>query len=159
MNLDIDWQWHQFEQLNPNQMAAMFALRQDVFIVEQDCPYSDIDGQDPQAHHLLAWSGDTLVATLRVFDSYPAYDNHCSIGRICTHQTVRQYGIGRELVANAIEFIGQQFPNKAIQIGAQHYLKRFYQGFGFEQISDIYDEDGIDHILMLKSSATTLKLL
>jgi len=158
MNLNIIWQWHSFEDLTPIQMEAMFALRQEVFIVEQDCPYLDIDGKDQQAYHLLAWSEEQpnqqanrqLIATLRVFESYHQYQNMASIGRICTHQSVRKDGVGRILVSKAIEFIEENYPSKAIQIGAQFYLKKFYQEFGFTQISDIYDEDGIDHILMLR---------
>lgn len=158
MNSNIIWQWHSFEDLTPTQMAAMFALRQEVFVVEQDCPYLDIDGKDQHAYHLLAWSEDRsnkqsnkqLIATLRVFESYHQYQNMASIGRICTHQSVRKDGIGRLLVSKAIEFIEENYPGKAIQIGAQCYLKKFYQEFGFAQISDIYDEDGIDHILMLR---------
>ncbi len=158
MNLKINWQWHRFKELTPFQMEAMFALRQQVFIIEQDCPYPDIDGKDQQAYHLLAWSeghsdkpsNKRLIATLRVFESYHQYQNMASIGRICTHQSVRKDGVGRLLVSKAIEFIEESYPGKGIQIGAQFYLKKFYQGLGFEQISDIYDEDGIDHVLMLR---------
>ena len=146
----ITWQWLTFNELTPHHMQAMFALRQNVFIVEQDCPYPDIDGQDEVAHHLLGWNGDELIATLRVFESYKSYDNNASIGRICTHESVRKLGFGKIIVLKAIDFITNDLQRSSIQIGAQFYLKRFYQTFGFKQISDIYDEDGIDHILMLK---------
>jgi len=146
---EISWQWRNFDELTPIEMQAMFALRQDVFIIEQNCIYQDIDGKDDKAIHLLAWMDNKLVATLRVFENYPEYQNNVSIGRICTEKSVRKYGIGRELVAESIQFIEEHFPNKPIQIGAQFYLKKFYENFGFKQISDIYDEDGIDHILML----------
>ena len=148
MTANIAWQWKKFNELKPHEMAAMFALRQAVFIVEQDCPYPDIDGKDPKADHLLAWKGGKLVATLRVFESYSEYQGNVSIGRICTDISVRKDGVGRVLVAKSLEFIEENYPNKEIQIGAQYYLKRFYEGFAFQQISDIYDEDGIDHILM-----------
>lgn len=147
---EIIWQWRNFDELSPIEMQAMFALRQDVFIIEQDCIYQDIDGKDDKAIHLLAWMDGKLVATLRVFESYPEYQNKISIGRICTAQSVRNDGVGRELVARSIQFIEDNFPNKQIQIGAQFYLKRFYEDFGFNQISDVYDDDGIDHILMLR---------
>jgi ElaA protein len=150
MKSEIIWQWHSFDDLSLVQLQAMFALRQDVFIIEQDCPYPDIDGKDQQAFHLLAWLDNQLVATLRVFESYHQYQNMASIGRICTHQSIRKDGVGRVLVAKAIEFIEENYPNKSIQIGAQHYLKGFYEEFGFKRISDIYLEDGIEHILMLK---------
>lgn len=148
---EIIWLWRQLHELEPLQMQAMFALRQAVFIVEQDCPYLDIDGKDEQAHHLLGWADGQLVATLRVFESYKEYQNYASIGRICTHQSVRKLGLGKEIVNKAIAFINKKDSNKPIQIGAQFYLKGFYQALGFEKISDIYDEDGIEHILMLKN--------
>jgi ElaA protein len=146
----ITWQWLTFNELTPHQMQAMFALRQTVFIIEQNCLYLDIDGQDEVAHHLLGWNGDELVATLRVFESYDYYDGHASIGRVCTHESVRKLGLGHQLVSKAIDFIEVILQKSSIQIGAQYYLKRFYQEFGFTQISDVFDEDGIDHILMLK---------
>jgi len=150
MESNIIWQWHVLDDLSPLQMQAMFALRQDVFIVEQDCPYQDIDGKDEQAYHLLGWQGDKLIATMRVFERYQPYLNNVSFGRVCTLQSVRKEGVGKLLISKALEFISENFPNKSIQIGAQHYLKNFYQAFGFKQVSEIYDEDGIDHILMLK---------
>ena len=73
MDSEIVWQWKCFDELQPFEMAAMYALRQAVFIIEQDCPYPDIDGKDPKADHLLACQGDKLVGTLRVFESYPEY--------------------------------------------------------------------------------------
>jgi len=147
---EINWQWRKFEELSPTEMQAMFALRREVFIIEQDCMYQDIDGKDDQAYHLLAWQDIKLIATLRVFESYPEYQNNVSIGRVCTHLSVRKDGVGRELVKKALQFIQGKFPSKKIQIGAQLYLKNFYGNFGFKQISDIYDDDGIDHILMLR---------
>ena len=150
----INWQWHHFDDLTTEQAHDMFALRQEVFILEQDCIYQDIDGKDKEAYHLLGWQDKKLVATLRVFESYQPYFNNASLGRVCTHQSVRRYGLGKELVQRAIIFIQENFPNKAVQIGAQHYLKKFYDDLGFRQISDIYDEDGIDHILMIKDNAS-----
>jgi len=154
MGSNIRWQWLKFDQMTPVQMEAMYQLRQAIFIIEQECFYLDIDGQDNQAIHLLGWSGDRLVATLRVFESYSDYqsdtgENRASIGRICTHASFRKNGIGQELVAKAVEFIRQNFMGQPIKIGAQFYLKQFYQNFGFKQISEIYQEDGIDHIHML----------
>lgn len=149
MKIETNWQWRTFNQLSPKEMASMFALRQDVFIVEQDCVFQDIDGKDEVAHHLLGWQGEQLVATLRVFEHYQQYQQRVSIGRICSHLSVRNSGIGQELVQKAIDFIAEKFPNP-IQIGAQFYLKSFYQQFDFKQISEIYDEDGIDHIHMLR---------
>ena len=146
---NLKWNWFALDQLSNQQLEQMFALRQLIFIVEQDCPYPDIDGKDSKAQHLLVWEGDILIATLRVFECYKEYDNKASIGRICVKESARKYGIGKELVQRAVDYIEKEFDRKDIQIGAQFYLKRFYQALGFKQISEIYDEDGIDHIHML----------
>ena len=151
MIANIDWQWHALDDLTSFQMQEMFALRQDVFIVEQDCVYQDIDGKDQQAFHLLGWQNGQLIATLRVFECYQPYANNASFGRVCTHYSVRNSGVGKLLISEALKFIDENFPTQSVQIGAQYYLKNFYQAFGFEQVSDIYDEDGIDHVLMLKT--------
>jgi ElaA protein len=153
----IQWQWAAYQALTRDQLAAIFQLRQAVFIVEQNCPYPDIDGKDSSALHLMGWLGDELVATLRLFPSYPPYHGHCSLGRICSRQDVRRHGIGRELVRRGLDYIDLHFPHKSTQIGAQHYLKRFYQSFGFVQCSDPYDEDGIEHILMIRSERSETK--
>jgi len=150
MESKIIWQWHVLDDLTPFQIQEMFALRQEVFIVEQNCPYQDIDGKDEQAYHLLGWQDEQLIATLRVFERYQPYLNNASFGRVCTHQSVRNEGFGKLLISKALEFISENFPNQSVQIGAQCYLKDFYQAFGFKQVSEIYDEDGIEHILMLK---------
>lgn len=148
MTAKREWRWETIEQMSASHLEKMFSLRQDVFIVEQDCPYSDIDGKDSKADHLLVWEGDFLIATLRVFKSYQEYGNRASIGRICVAFSSRKDGIGKKLVQKAIDFIGENYPDQDIQIGAQCYLKKFYENLGFHQVSDIYDEDGIDHILM-----------
>ena len=126
----------------------MFALRQAVFVVEQNCPFQDIDGKDVSALHLLGWQGDTLVATLRLFPEFPDYDGRISIGRVCCSRDLRGQGLGIELMREAIGHIDRDLPDRETQIGAQLYLKRFYEIFGFSQCSDVYVEDDIDHILM-----------
>ena len=148
MKTKSEWQWKKLEEMTSLQSEKMFALRQEVFIVEQDCPFAEIDGKDSKAHHLLVWKNNSLIAYLRVFESYHEYGDRASIGRICVAASARKYGIGKELVQNAIDFIAENFPKKEIQIGAQFYLKNFYEKLGFNQISNIYDEDGIEHILM-----------
>lgn len=148
MHSKITWQWRIYEELKISEMQALFALRQDVFIVEQNCPYQDIDGKDQQAHHLLAWMDDQLVATLRVFGEYEEYQGMVAIGRVCTCRSIRKEGVGKLLLSRALEYIQEKFPDKVIQLGAQLYLKRFYQAYDFVQVSEIYDEDGIEHILM-----------
>lgn len=146
----VEWQWAAYQELTRDQLAAIFELRQAVFIVEQNCPYPDIDGKDPAALHLMGWLDGSLVATLRLFPEYLPYHGYCSLGRICSRLDMRRHGIGRELVQRGVDYIDQHYPAQPTQIGAQHYLKRFYEGFGFSQCSEPYDEDGIEHILMLR---------
>ncbi len=148
----ITWYWKAWSELTVDEVTAMFKLRQDVFIVEQDCPFHDIDGKDDQALHLFGWDGDILVATLRLFENYKPYQNQASIGRICSHKDYRSTGAGRELVRRGVEYIDQHLPNQSTQIGAQQYLQRFYESFGFVQCSEPYDEDGIQHILMQRKA-------
>ncbi|NVJ61596.1 MAG: GNAT family N-acetyltransferase [Gammaproteobacteria bacterium] len=148
---DIDWQWRHYNALTRDEAVAMFKLRQDVFIVEQDCPFHDIDGIDSEAEHLLGWYDGELVATLRFFHEYQPYQGRCSIGRICSSLNYRKFGVGRALVAEGLKRIDELYSNRETEIGAQLYLKKFYESFGFVQSSDVYDEDGIDHIHMIRA--------
>ncbi|WP_144392932.1 GNAT family N-acetyltransferase [Pleionea sediminis] len=150
---EIDWQWKPYHELSMEEAVAIFKLRQDVFIVEQDCPFHDIDGEDDEAIHLMGWHNGKLVATLRWFPAYSKYGNRCAIGRICTDPSVRRFGVGRELMKVALQRVDTEFPDKEIKIGAQLYLKVFYERFGFKQSSDVYDEDGIDHIHMIRPAS------
>jgi ElaA protein len=148
----IQWVWKAFADLNPKEVEAIFQLRQAVFVVEQNCPYLDVDGLDDQALHLMGWSGDGLVATLRLFPAFEPYGGRVSIGRVCSRPDLRKSGIGHELMQQSIDLIDKRYAEKETQIGAQHYLKDFYASFGFSQCSEHYMEDGIEHILMLRSA-------
>jgi len=152
-SLDFEWQWKAFDQLSTLQLAQLYQLRQSVFIVEQNCPYLDADGKDPGAFHLLGFLENQLIATLRYFPDYVDYDHQASIGRVCTAQSVRRFGAGRELMAQAMEFADQNYPQQPIQIGAQAYLEDFYASFGFKTVSEIYIEDDIPHILMRRPAS------
>ena len=147
--LKIEWQIKNFSELSLAQLEAVFQLRQQVFIIEQNCPYPDIDGRDQEALHLFGWNDNQLAATARIFPAFAPYNNLCSIGRICTHADYRRFGIGREMMRQLLKYCDSQIA-KDIKIGAQLYLKAFYSSFGFEQCSEPYDEDGIMHILMLR---------
>jgi ElaA protein len=149
-----DWHWLTFEQLGSANLYAALALRQEVFILEQTCLYPDIDGYDPAALHLLGWhtvNGQRrLAACLRCLAPGAKY-TEMSLGRVVTAPWARGTGIGRELVAQGVERAVAQFPGHAIRIGAQAHLERFYQSFGFVTVSAPYDEDGIQHIDMLRA--------
>ncbi len=147
----ITWQWSAFDELDAATLCAVLAARQDIFVLEQQCLYADIDGNDQRAYHLIGRREGTqqLVAYLRCFgpgDKYP----EAALGRVLTVSSMRGLGIGRLLMAEGIRRVAQHFPGSAIRISAQEHLIRFYGGFGFHRVSDTYLEDGIPHIEMLR---------
>jgi ElaA protein len=149
----IEWQWRSFRELANVELYEVLAARQQVFVLEQQCFYNDFDGLDPGAHHLLGWrTADgkrELAAYLRCLAPGAKYEE-MSLGRVLTTMAARRSGAGRELLARGIEYAERQHPGHRIRIGAQQYLEKFYQGFGFATISEPYDEDGIMHVDMLR---------
>ncbi|MEG0043354.1 MAG: GNAT family N-acetyltransferase [Massilia sp.] len=149
----IDWHFSRFADLTPFDLYDVLAARQNVFILEQTCLYSDIDGYDLEAHHLLGWRDvdgkRQLAAYLRVLAPGAKYDE-MSIGRVITTPAARGSGAGRALLDQGIAHAEALHPGHRIRIGAQQYLERFYASFGFQTVSAPYDEDGIMHIDMLR---------
>jgi len=147
------WQWSRFSELSPQDLYAAVQLREAVFVVEQQCPYNDADGRDPDAWHLLGWSeqqsGKDLVAYARVFEPGVRYAE-CSIGRVVTAPRVRGSGLGKALMAEALRRVENLAPGQAIKIAAQRRLEKFYLEFGFRTVSAPYEEDGITHVDMLR---------
>ncbi len=146
----INWTIKTFDQLNTTELYKYLALRAEVFIVEQNCPYQDLDGMDQRASHLLAFDGETLVACARMFAPGDCY-TEASIGRVITKPSHRKLKLGHELMTKAIQFCEEQYHRSPILIGAQAYLEKFYESHGFLRVSDIYLEDNIPHIKMLRS--------
>lgn len=144
------WQLIHFNDLTPVQLYNILRLRSEVFVVEQNCVYLDLDGKDNECFHLFAEQDNKTIACSRIVPPGLSY-NEPSIGRIATAGEARGTGYGKELVQRSIDATLQLYGETAIKIGAQLYLKKFYESFGFAQVSDIYDEDGIDHIKMLRS--------
>src|SRR5690606_3812368 len=138
-----------FHELTPIELYDMLRLRSEVFVVEQTCVFLDMDDKDQLCHHVLFYNKDqVLVATARLVPAGVSYTDMMSIGRIVTSQLVRGTGVGKDLVAMSIDECYRLFGKAPIRIGAQLYAKKFYERFGFEQSSEVYDEDGIDHIKM-----------
>jgi ElaA protein len=146
----LRWRWSRFDELSPVQLYALFAARIAVFVVEQDCPYQDLDGLDLEAEHLIAWSGAEVAAYLRLLGPGVRFAEP-SIGRVITTQAFRSSGLGRELMARGVARCDEQFPGQPLRISAQAHLERFYGEFGFVKASDVYLEDGIPHIEMLRT--------
>jgi ElaA protein len=147
------WQWARFTELRPTELYAVVRLREAVFIVEQQCPYPDADGRDPNAWHLLGWSeGEpdrSLIAYARIFEPGVRY-TEASIGRVVTAPEVRGTGIGKALMAEALRRLEGLAPGQTVKIAAQRRLERFYLELGFRTVSEPYEEDGIIHVDMLR---------
>jgi ElaA protein len=146
----IRWMLKTFRELTNDELYAALRLRTEVFVVEQQCIFQDMDNKDQPCHHLLGWQDGQLAACTRIVPPGLSYDNYPSIGRVVTSPTARGQGVGRILMEESIRVTEQLYGKQPIRIGAQLYLKKFYESFGFEQTSEVYDEDGIDHIEMTR---------
>ncbi len=146
----INWTLKTFKELALEELYAILQLRNEVFVVEQNCPYLDLDNKDQKSMHLMGWQNGVLVAYTRILPAGVSF-KEASIGRVVTSPTVRRTGIGNELMNQSFEQLYQLYGNIPIRIGAQLYLKKFYESLGFVQVSEIYLEDDIEHIEMLKA--------
>jgi ElaA protein len=148
-----NWKWKTFPELTLDELYRLLALRQEVFVVEQRSIYQDIDGYDRGSHHLLGTEegpeGEQLVAYLRVLPPVLKYPE-ASLGRVVTAPSARRFGYGKVLLEKGLAFLEERHPETRIRIGAQDYLRRFYEGFGFRAVGEVYDEDGIPHVDMYR---------
>ncbi|MFT7250173.1 MAG: ElaA protein [Psychromonas sp.] len=145
------WELKKFNQLSNEELYELIALRSQVFVVEQNCVYQDLDFKDQEAFHLLGKNeGRKLIAYTRLFDINQYYEGYLAIGRVITHQDFRKYGYGIELMKKSIELCHTTFGQIEIKIGAQKYLCKFYSLLGFKEIGEDYIEDGIPHCIMIR---------
>ena len=139
-----------FNKLTINELYDIMVLRQEIFVVEQNCPFLDADGKDQAAWHLLARDTEGgLVAYTRLLPKGVSYDEYASIGRVANAQKIRGTGVGKVLMQKSIEWMAQLFPNEPVKIGAQTYLLTFYSSLGFVSTGEEYLEDGIPHTIMI----------
>lgn len=138
-----------FEELSKVDLYKILQLRSEVFVVEQDCVYQDIDGKDQKALHVLGYEGDELVAYTRLFPP-GGYFMEAAVGRVVVKKGYRQQGYGHVILQASIKAIDEQFKTGVIKLSAQTYLTKFYESHGFHQIGKGYLEDGIPHIAMVK---------
>jgi len=138
-----------FAQLSPDELYAIIRLRNEVFVVEQNCVFQDADNKDQQCNHLMLWDNENLAACARLLPGGLAYEQ-MSIGRIVSSPAYRRTGVGKILVAHAIEACKELYGDGPIRIGAQLYLTKFYSSFGFVETGDVYLEDGIEHVEMIR---------
>jgi len=148
----IAWRLARFDELAPREIHDIYRARAAAFVVEQACAFQDLDGADPECWHLLGRRGSELVAYCRIVPPGVKFAEP-SIGRVVTPQAVRGTGLGRALMREALERVAELWPGRAVRIGAQSRLERFYQDLGFVTASAPYDEDGIAHVEMVRPAA------
>ena len=139
-----------FEALTTNELYAILRLRSEVFVVEQDCVYQDLDDKDKKALHVMGWYDNTIVAYTRIFD-VKLYFNEASIGRVVVNKKYRSKGFGIDIMIASINAIKKHYNQTQIKISAQTYLIKFYNNLGFKEQGKPYLEDGIPHTAMIKN--------
>ncbi|MBE0451707.1 MAG: GNAT family N-acetyltransferase [Clostridia bacterium] len=143
------WKFHRFHELDPKTLYEILKLRVNVFIIEQNCFYHELDDKDYYATHMCGYDGENrLIAYLRILDPGISFDE-VSIGRVVVAPEVRGDGIGRKLMLDALEYAKEAYDSPVIRISAQAYLQDFYESVGFVPASEIYLEDDIPHMDML----------
>ena len=147
--MDVQWKIKRFEALSATELYNLLQLRSEVFVVEQNCVYQDVDGKDEKALHLIGEDDGQTVAYARLFKPKDYFEK-ASIGRVVVKEKYREKKLGHILMREAIYFIKSQFNETKITISAQLYLKHFYESHGFVQTSETYLEDAIPHIEMKK---------
>lgn len=144
-----EWRLKAFADLTPHELYAILRLRIEVFVIEQTCIFQDLDDKDQHCFHLMGWQNGQLMAITRLVPAGISYTEP-SIGRVATSPSARRSGWGRRLMQESIRQTENLFGKQSIRIGAQLYLKKFYESFGFIQSSEVYLEDGIEHIEMIR---------
>lgn len=148
--MQLKWKLNYFKELSTEELYTILQLRNEVFVVEQNCVYQDADGKDSISFHLSGWDGGNLVAYCRILPPGVSY-KEASIGRVVSSPQYRNKGYGKQLMNEAIIHTLAQFECNTIKISAQLYLQKFYEQLGFVKMSDSYLEDNIPHIEMLFS--------
>ena len=139
-----------FDELTIHELYGILQLRSEVFVVEQDCVYQDLDFKDQKSLHVFGYKNDKIVAYTRIFKPGDYFDN-ASIGRVIIAKSERKFGFGHDLIKASIDVVKTEFKVDKITISAQFYLKKFYQMHHFFQVGEGYLEDGIPHIRMIKN--------
>lgn len=147
MSTAAHYTYKRFNDLTPHELYDILRLRSEVFVVEQQCVFLDADNKDQDCYHIMVWQANLLAGYTRLVPAGIAYDEP-SIGRVVTSPLVRGTGIGRLLMEFSIRTLYKLWGKTTITIGAQLYLRTFYESLGFQQCSEIYLEDDIEHIKM-----------
>ena len=138
----------EFTELTTAELYEILKLRAEVFVVEQNCPYQDLDDKDQSSYHLFLEDNGQIIAVLRILPKNIAY-KAMAIGRLIVKKSYRGKGISRKMMVRAMEFIIEDLGKEKIRLSGQAYLNDFYQSLGFEKVSEMYLEDGIEHFEFL----------
>ncbi|MCA1054054.1 GNAT family N-acetyltransferase [Rossellomorea aquimaris] len=154
----MTWNLKRFDELSTIELYSILKERTDVFVVEQECPYPEIDGKDLKSYHLYKEENGEVVAYSRLLPPGVSYEE-ASIGRILVKRSHRGKGIATELLRRSLAFIHDEMGESTVKIQAQEYLRDFYGSFGFQAVTETYLDDGIPHIDMVleKSSVDPVK--
>lgn len=144
----MEWKLKSFNELTVDELYGILKLRSEVFVVEQNCVYQDLDEKDKFSHHLFLKDNQEIIAVLRIIPEGISYEE-MSIGRVVVKKTHRGRGISKTMMNKAIKFITEDLKKDKIRLSGQAYLSDFYMELGFEKVSDMYLEDGIDHFEFL----------
>lgn len=153
MATTLTWTVKKFDELQLEELYQLLALRAEVFVVEQNCVYQDIDSKDFMALHVLGKHQNQVVAYTRIF-KHGDYFPQASIGRVVVSPSFRGQQLGYDLMRESISAVEQHFHQMTIHLSAQCYLQKFYENLGFKTIGESYLEDGIPHIGMVRSQET-----
>ena len=145
----LDIKIKEFKEFDIQELYKVLQLRSEIFVVEQDCVYQDIDGKDDKALHVIGLSNNEVVAYTRIFKS-GIYFDQASIGRVAVHKQHRKFGYGKIIMEASIKAVKEHYKEHEIKISAQKYLTKFYTDLGFTIIGEDYLEDGIPHIAMIR---------
>jgi ElaA protein len=138
-----------FQELTTKDLYDLLQLRSEVFVVEQNCVYQDLDGKDEKALHVIGTKNNKIIAYTRVFKPGDYFDK-ASIGRVVVSKDERQHKYGYDIMEASIKTIKDNFNESSIKLSAQTYLKKFYTNLGFTAVGEEYLEDGIPHVIMIK---------
>ncbi|MGD6967427.1 GNAT family N-acetyltransferase [Rossellomorea vietnamensis] len=144
----MSWNLKKFDELTNSELYNLLKERTLVFVVEQNCPYLEVDGKDPFSYHLFKEEDGEIIAYLRILPAGVSYQE-VSIGRVFVKKEFRGQGLAEELIKKGLEFIQKELNETRVKIQAQDYLRKFYGSFGFQAISETYLEDNIPHVDML----------
>ncbi|WP_417900430.1 GNAT family N-acetyltransferase [Bacillus haimaensis] len=144
----MGWKLKRFNELTNQELYEILKERTSVFVVEQNCPYPEVDGKDPQSYHLFKEENGEIISYLRVLPAGVSY-KEASIGRVLVKKEYRGQGLAEELLRRGIDFIHVELKEDTVKIQAQDYLRKFYGSFGFKAITETYLEDNIPHVDML----------